>query len=119
MSLALKPKPTLPGAADAVAAIRTAAASTAGTNPKIFISPKPPCLPSDRRTAEYAISFTSVEFKGTKRRFVLRLKKGSYRFVCDPHSGIMHGSFKVSWAAITEGRAPGLAPPISVAHSLF
>ncbi len=41
---------------------------------------------------------------------MLRLKKGSYRFVCDPHSGIMRGSFKVSWAAITEGRAPGLAP---------
>jgi plastocyanin len=38
---------------------------------------------------------TSVEFTGTKS-FVLRLKKGSYRFVCDPHSGIMHGSFKVS-----------------------
>jgi plastocyanin len=37
----------------------------------------------------------SVEFTGTKS-FVLRLKKGSYRFVCDPHSGIMHGSFKVS-----------------------
>ena len=38
---------------------------------------------------------TSVEFTGTTS-FVLRLKKGSYRFVCDPHSGIMHGSFKVS-----------------------
>jgi len=38
---------------------------------------------------------TSVEFTGTKS-FVLRLKKGIYRFVCDPHSGIMHGSFKVS-----------------------
>jgi len=38
---------------------------------------------------------TSVEFTGTKS-FVLRLKKGTYRFVCDPHSGIMHGSFKVS-----------------------
>ena len=38
---------------------------------------------------------TSVPFTGTKS-FVLRLRKGSYRFVCDPHSGIMHGSFKVS-----------------------
>ena len=38
---------------------------------------------------------TSVEFTGTKT-FVLRLKKGSYRFVCDPHSGIMHGRFRVS-----------------------
>jgi hypothetical protein len=41
---------------------------------------------------------TSVEFTGTKS-FVLRLRKGSYRFVCDPHSGIMHGSFQglLSW----------------------
>ena len=38
---------------------------------------------------------TSVKFTGTKS-FVLRLKKGSYRFVCDPHAGIMHGSFTVS-----------------------
>ena len=38
---------------------------------------------------------TSVEFTGTKS-FVLKLKKGSYRFVCDPHSSIMHGSFRVS-----------------------
>jgi plastocyanin len=38
---------------------------------------------------------TSVEFTGTKS-FVLRLKKGSYRFVCDPHSGFMRGSFLVS-----------------------
>jgi plastocyanin len=38
---------------------------------------------------------TSVEFTGTKS-FVLRLKKGTYRFVCDPHSGFMRGSFSVS-----------------------
>src|SRR2546423_614425 len=38
---------------------------------------------------------TSVEFTGTKS-FVLRLKKGSYRFQCDPHAGIMHGRFLVS-----------------------
>jgi plastocyanin len=38
---------------------------------------------------------TSVGFTGTKS-FVLRLKKGTYRFFCDPHSGIMHGSFKIS-----------------------
>ncbi len=35
---------------------------------------------------------TSVEFTGTKS-FVLKLKKGSYRFVCDPHAGMMHGRF--------------------------
>jgi plastocyanin len=38
---------------------------------------------------------TGVDFTGTKS-FVLRLKKGSYRFVCDPHDEIMHGSFQVS-----------------------
>jgi len=38
---------------------------------------------------------TSVPFTGMKS-FVLRLRKGSYRFVCDPHSGIMHGRFLVS-----------------------
>jgi plastocyanin len=38
---------------------------------------------------------SSVEDTGT-RSFVLKLKKGSYRFVCDPHAGIMHGSFRVA-----------------------
>lgn len=38
---------------------------------------------------------TSVEFTGTKS-LVVKLKKGSYRFVCDPHSAIMHGRFLVS-----------------------
>ena len=37
---------------------------------------------------------TSVDFTGTKS-VVLTLKKGTYRFVCDPHSGLMHGSFRV------------------------
>ena len=26
----------------------------------------------------------------------LKLKKGTYKYVCDPHAAIMHGSFKVS-----------------------
>jgi plastocyanin len=38
---------------------------------------------------------TGVDFTGTKS-FLLKLKKGSYRFVCDPHSGSMHGGFVVS-----------------------
>jgi plastocyanin len=38
---------------------------------------------------------TGVEFTGTKS-FVLRLKKGTYRFMCDPHASFMHGSFRVS-----------------------
>ena len=38
---------------------------------------------------------TIVPFTGTKS-FVLRLRKGRYRFVCDPHAGIMHGRFLVS-----------------------
>jgi plastocyanin len=39
--------------------------------------------------------FTSVEFTGTKT-FVLKLKKGSYLYVCDPHSSFMRGSFVVA-----------------------
>jgi len=50
-------------------------------------------LPPERARLNRVL--TSVEFTGTKS-FVLRLKKRSYRFVWDPHSGIMHGSFKVS-----------------------
>jgi plastocyanin len=38
---------------------------------------------------------TGVGFTGTKS-FVLTLKKGTYRFVCDPHASIMHGSFTTS-----------------------
>jgi hypothetical protein len=37
---------------------------------------------------------TTVDFQGTKSR-TFRLKKGTYRYVCDPHSGEMKGSFKV------------------------
>ena len=37
---------------------------------------------------------TSVPFQGTKS-FTLTLKKGTYRFFCDPHAGLMHGSFRV------------------------
>ena len=38
---------------------------------------------------------TAVDFVGTKS-VVLKLKKGSYRYQCDPHSTFMHGSFSVS-----------------------
>ncbi len=38
---------------------------------------------------------TSVEFAGTKS-YTLTLKKGSYRFFCDPHASFMHGAFKVT-----------------------
>ena len=37
---------------------------------------------------------TSVDFTGTKS-FVLTLHKGVYRFFCDPHAPVMHGSFRV------------------------
>lgn len=37
---------------------------------------------------------TSVEFTGTKS-VVLTLKKGTYRYLCDPHASFMHGSFRV------------------------
>jgi hypothetical protein len=37
---------------------------------------------------------TGVGFTGTKS-VVLKLKKGTYRFLCDPHAEVMHGSFRV------------------------
>jgi hypothetical protein len=37
---------------------------------------------------------TGVGFTGTKS-LVLKLRKGTYRFLCDPHAGEMHGSFRV------------------------
>jgi plastocyanin len=38
---------------------------------------------------------TGVAFTGT-RSFVLTLRKGTYRFACDPHAEFMHGRFAVS-----------------------
>ena len=38
---------------------------------------------------------TSVNGKGTST-WHLTLKKGTYKYVCDPHKAIMHGSFKVT-----------------------
>jgi plastocyanin len=38
---------------------------------------------------------TSVGFAGAKS-YTLTLKKGTYRFQCDPHASFMHGAFKVS-----------------------
>lgn len=38
---------------------------------------------------------TTVELTGTKT-VVLTLKKGVYRYVCDPHASLMHGSFRVA-----------------------
>jgi plastocyanin len=37
---------------------------------------------------------TGVDFTGTKS-LVLKLRKGTYRFLCDPHAPDMHGSFRV------------------------
>ena len=38
---------------------------------------------------------TGVEFVG-KRTFVVKLRRGTYRYVCDPHASFMRGSFTVS-----------------------
>jgi plastocyanin len=38
---------------------------------------------------------TGVGFTGTKS-VVVSLKKGTYRYVCDPHSSFMRGSFRVA-----------------------
>jgi len=38
---------------------------------------------------------TSVPKQG-KTTFTVALKKGTYKFICDPHAAIMKGSFKVT-----------------------
>jgi plastocyanin len=38
---------------------------------------------------------TTVSFQGTKT-VTAKLKKGTYKFVCDPHASTMKGSFKVT-----------------------
>jgi plastocyanin len=43
----------------------------------------------------YNKAITSVGFRGTKT-VTVKLKKGTWRFVCDPHASSMKGSFKVS-----------------------
>jgi plastocyanin len=38
---------------------------------------------------------TTVETKGTTT-WTVRLKRGTYRYFCDPHEIVMHGSFRVT-----------------------
>jgi plastocyanin len=38
---------------------------------------------------------TSVSGTGTTK-WTVKLKKGTYRFACDPHRAIMHGALKVT-----------------------
>jgi plastocyanin len=38
---------------------------------------------------------TGVPYRGTQT-WRLRLRRGTYRFVCDPHAAGMRGSFRVS-----------------------
>jgi plastocyanin len=40
-------------------------------------------------------TFTTVPFKGQKS-ITLTLKKGSYKFYCEPHESTMFGKFKVT-----------------------
>ena len=37
---------------------------------------------------------TGIAFKGTKT-FTIKVRKGSYKYVCDPHALAMTGAFKV------------------------
>ena len=38
---------------------------------------------------------TSTPFKGTKT-VTVKLKEGTYKYLCDPHAAVMKGSFRVS-----------------------
>ena len=49
---------------------------------------------------------TSVGATGTKT-FTVTLKKGTYKFVCDPHAGFMKGSFTVKLSGGASGRVCG------------
>jgi plastocyanin len=42
----------------------------------------------------YNRAITSVGFKGTKT-VTVKLRNGTYRYQCDPHSSLMNGSFRV------------------------
>jgi plastocyanin len=37
---------------------------------------------------------TAVSFQG-RRSVIVKLKRGTYRYVCDPHASFMKGSFRV------------------------
>jgi plastocyanin len=39
---------------------------------------------------------TSVAFKGTPKAWTVTFRKGTYRYVCDPHAAQMKGSFRVA-----------------------
>ena len=38
---------------------------------------------------------TTTPFKGTKT-VTVKLKKGTYKYICDPHASLMTGTFKVT-----------------------
>jgi plastocyanin len=42
----------------------------------------------------YNKAITRVGFTGTKT-VTIKLRKGTYRYVCDPHASVMKGSFRV------------------------
>ena len=42
----------------------------------------------------YNKAITSVGFTGTKT-VTIKLKKGTYHYMCDPHASFMNGTFKV------------------------
>jgi plastocyanin len=48
-----------------------------------------------RLTGPGVNKLTSVPWVGTKR-WIVKLKKGTYRFVCDPHASIMKGVLRVT-----------------------
>lgn len=74
-TISLAKKPTKPGKIRLVVADRSSAHNFHLTGPGVNVK-------------------TSVAATGTKT-FTLTLKKGTYRFVCDPHASAMKGSFRI------------------------
>jgi plastocyanin len=61
---------------------------------KIVVSDKS-SIHNFRLTGPGVNKTTSVSAMGTKT-WTVKLKKGTYKYVCDPHKTIMKGSFKVT-----------------------
>jgi plastocyanin len=74
-TITISPKPTKPGKIKLVVADKSNVHNFHLTGPGVNV-------------------MTSVPFIGTKT-FLLTLKKGTYKYVCDPHASFMHGSYTI------------------------
>ena len=60
----------------------------------ITVSDRSPIHDFHLRGPGVNVVITGIDFTGTKR-VVVTLRRGTYRYVCDPHASFMRGSFTV------------------------